>query len=409
MTYHQVRPRKIIANKPDRRILHGVLLFFGTLTVSVGTAQPTTWTVKDGPDQFFRQCRTWLGGDAAASVALGNGKVLWLFGDSFIALDSSASRERSVMVRNSIAIQDGKDPQKSTLEFFHGTDHNRPADFFTPRHGSWFWPGHGVMVRGKLILFLMEVQKVDSGLGFEVSGWYVAMVHNPQDNPSAWKINYQKGIPLEGPMIGSAAGLSSASQQTIAGSAQVFIDEKFLYALGATEPGLHEVFPLRWPLDKAYAGDFSDPEIGGSNGWIRWRAANADRRKPARDKESKHAGFSESAGDVGKPIFTAQTEYALWYDSTLQRFIQVQSFGFGKATIGVRYAPALLGPWTEPVHLFTPDYQDFRQPLMYSVLVHPEQKGPGIYLTYNVNSGDFSELLRDPRLYYPRFFLIKAK
>ncbi|MEA2698994.1 MAG: hypothetical protein QOI66_3265, partial [Myxococcales bacterium] len=36
-------------------------------------------------DALFRRDPRWLGGDAAFSVALGGDRILWLFGDSFIA------------------------------------------------------------------------------------------------------------------------------------------------------------------------------------------------------------------------------------------------------------------------------------------------------------------------------------
>jgi RNA polymerase sigma factor (sigma-70 family) len=56
-------------------------------------------------NSFFRNDKVWRGADGAASVDLGNGRVLWLFSDGFIAADSSASRKNSKMIRNSVAIQ----------------------------------------------------------------------------------------------------------------------------------------------------------------------------------------------------------------------------------------------------------------------------------------------------------------
>src|SRR6187402_497960 len=53
-------------------------------------------------DALFRRDPRWLGGDAAITVALGGERVLWLFGDSFIAHPGERSRERARMVRNSV-------------------------------------------------------------------------------------------------------------------------------------------------------------------------------------------------------------------------------------------------------------------------------------------------------------------
>ena len=43
-------------------------------------------------DSLFRSDPLWLGADAAFSVDLGRGRVLWLFGDSFVASKSAETR-----------------------------------------------------------------------------------------------------------------------------------------------------------------------------------------------------------------------------------------------------------------------------------------------------------------------------
>ena len=44
---------------------------------------------------------------------------------------------------------------------------------------------------------------------------------------------------------------------------------------------------------------------------------------------------------------------------------------------------------------------------MYAAKAHPELQGDGIYITYNVNSFDFGELIENQNLYFPKFILIK--
>src|SRR5215467_7748298 len=55
-------------------------IFLLAMTAHAQTAAP--WPEADC---IFRSDPRWLGADAAFSVDLGQGRVLWLFGDSFVA------------------------------------------------------------------------------------------------------------------------------------------------------------------------------------------------------------------------------------------------------------------------------------------------------------------------------------
>jgi len=69
-------------------------------------------------EMLFKRDRYWLGGDGAYSLILGPGRVLWLFGDSFIGNGSSRDRKDAGIVRNTIAIQKGCDPAVSSAAFY---------------------------------------------------------------------------------------------------------------------------------------------------------------------------------------------------------------------------------------------------------------------------------------------------
>jgi hypothetical protein len=45
--------------------------------------------------------------------------------------------------------------------------------------------------------------------------------------------------------------------------------------------------------------------------------------------------------------------------------------------------------------------------LIYSANGHPELEGGDVVITYNVNSFDFAELIRNRDIYYPRFLRAK--
>src|SRR5437764_12208257 len=88
---------------------------------------PPAWPEADA---LFTGDARFLGADSAYSVPLGNERVLWLFGDTFVALDDARSRRHAKFVRNSIAIETGLDPSKATIRFVHGGTDEAPSSFF---------------------------------------------------------------------------------------------------------------------------------------------------------------------------------------------------------------------------------------------------------------------------------------
>lgn len=68
---------------------------------------------------------------------------------------------------------------------------------------------------------------------------------------------------------------------------------------------------------------------------------------------------------------------------------------------------SLHGKWTDPLVFYTPAYSGIGKSFMYSAKSHPELHADGIYITYNVNSFEFTELLKNQRIYFPKFILMK--
>ncbi len=90
-------------------------------------------------DALFHSEPRWLGSDATYGVELGGGRVLWLFGDSFITTSSAHVRSQSVLVRNSVTLQTGADPAHTAMAFAWGQDAaGKPSAFFTaPVADTW--------------------------------------------------------------------------------------------------------------------------------------------------------------------------------------------------------------------------------------------------------------------------------
>lgn len=325
-------------------------------------------------DALFRQEPRWLGGDDAYSIDLGKGRVLWLFADSFIAKRPSATRSKAKLIRNSLAIQQGYDPSKATIKFYWREQSANPSSFFPESEDVWYWPGHGLRLNNRLLIFLMKVRSSDKGLGFEVFGWDAVIIDNPNAEPSQWQIHRMEGKPNDfGVIIGSASVLQIG---------------EYVYAWSAEEVQNHPAFLVRWPLSKALLGELSDPE------W--WTGAS--------EKWLPQSLLTEKPSVV---LADAQTEFTVHYEAKLQRFVQVQTDGFGDAELAVRWSDRLTGQWSPLRKFYRPQETLRSDALIYAGKAHPELRGADLVLTYVVNSKDFGRLITDTNIYYPRFLKVK--
>lgn len=348
--------------------LHGV-------AAPLGAQEPALpWLTSEWPeaDQLFQQDAHWVGGDGAYSIDLGKGRVLWLFGDSWIDPAGSGSRRHARMVSNTLAIQHGYDPARATATFYWGRGEDaQPRAFFADSGQVRHWPGHGVRLGDRLILFLMSVRATTGGLGFEVFSQEAVLVTNPDAPPSAWNM--------------TRLDMPSGPPGVIVGSGAVLAWEEHLYAFSSHEPSTpHDIYLVRWPVEKARTGMLVDAQWWGGTdtGWIGNDAARA----------------------LAKPVFKeGQSEFTVHRDAEREEFVQVQTMGFGRAVIVLRTAPALVGPWSRPMEIHRPAQNAFQNIMIYQGKAHPHLEGGGLILTWCTNSTRFKDHLDQPWLYFPRF------
>ncbi|HSO87126.1 MAG TPA: DUF4185 domain-containing protein [Draconibacterium sp.] len=327
--------------------------------------------VTECDNTFFRNDKFWRGADGAATIDLENGKILWLFSDTFIDANGTGKRTNSEMINNSIAIQDRNDIGKSKISFYWKGKTKKPKAFFELPGKTWFWIGHGAMVNGKLVVFLFEEKATNEGLGFESVGWYVAIIDNPNDNPESWKIKYIKGHETFGVIVGSSAVLK---------------DSNYVVAFGVKEPGTHETYLLRFEKKQLAKGDLSGMEWWANNSWTK----------------------NVSEEPKSSVLFSGQTEFSVHFDKESGKYIQIQTYGFGHSSIGYRLADLLQGPWSEPVIFYTPKLKNEKE-FAYTANAHPELKTDGILITYNVNNFDFGQLVNDETIYFPKIVTLKIE
>lgn len=352
-----------------------VLALLVALVLAGCTAAPTRSAPRPGPwpeaEARFRSDARWLGGDAIYSVALGGDRVLWLFGDSFVDPLARGDRRQSTMVRNTIAVQDGLDPETANLRFHWRTDERgAPQPFFAGDGDTDWWPLDGSRVPGgPLLLFGSRVRATPGeGLGFAIDGWRLVAVDDPDADPSMWR-------PRE--------VLADRTHGAVVQGVAVAPHEGGLLVLGTLGNGPHAGFLSRLELP---LGD--EPGLVPFDGGRFARGAQA---RVVLDDAGPECSLSECDG----------------------RWLHVQSRGFGATTIAMRSAVAPTGPWSEPRVVHEPAESRAERPFVYAAKAHPElDAGPGLLaISYATNSFDFADLFT-PRgqreLYWPRFVRVPS-
>lgn len=339
------------------------------LPVSVPCFEAAAWREAD---QLFRSDSHWLGADVASSVALGKDRILWMFGDTLIDPSGSGSRKNSTMVSNSVAIQTGSDPSKSTIDFYWGNDSDENTTAMFPDRGDEsLWFGSGVRVEDRLLLFFSRtIRNTGTGLGFQSVGGAAVVIENPDAEPSAWVVR-----PLDMPTnhLGIALGFAAS-----------FRLGDYVYALGSQDPvKSHPVFAARWPSDLARQGKLLEPEwwAGDRIGWV-----------------------PDASSTSRWPLFeNGQSELTIHYDETAQRFLSVHTKGFGHADVMMRASPTLTGTWSKPQIVYRPPENNRPVIWIYAGKAHPELTGADLVLTYATNTPQFADVIDGDPIYYPRF------
>lgn len=334
--------------------------------------QATPWPEADA---LFHRDPRWLGADAAYSVPLGGERVLWLFGDTFVATSDAHARSESEMVRNTIAISTGLDPTSAEITFhWRLDDEGTPASFFAEDGDEWHWPCGGQrLASGALVIFLARLRPTPGvGLGFGSAGWRIALIDDPDFAPADWSVRTIEPPPQ--------------AFDAIAGTA-VTRDGEHVVALATRFEGIHRGHLVRFTEAALAAGDPSGAEWwAGARGWVRWDALE---------------------GEPAVVIDDAAPESSIHYDEREAAWIHVASYGFGATRVGVRRAPALTGPWSGAEIVLTPPESEREGAFVYAGKAHPELLSPdgALVITYATNSFDFWELFRPSgeALYWPRF------
>lgn len=345
---------------------------------SITLAQTPTGQPFEEAEALFRQNPAWLGSDGANSTPLGNGRIFWSFEDTFVDTSESPSRPQSTMVRNSVAIQTGNNPITAKMDFYWGRNHDgSPASFFPEDGDAWYWTGGAILLdEGPLVTFLYRMESTPGvGLGFGNSGYALAIINNPAQPPSVWA-----------PVIINAR----QSEFDAVPATAVVRDGDYVVGLALKQEGVHAAALVRYQASSLAVGDINNPQwwAGPNLGWVGEQELGPD-------------GPAFVIDDAG-------AESSLHWDQRTQSFIHIATYGFGAATVGMRTAQSLSGPWSDPVEIYRPPESDGPRPFVYGAIGHPELEGPNpddLIVTYATNSFEFEDMFTEygsKHLYWPR-------
>jgi len=325
--------------------------------------------------EAFHRTYGWAGADGTYSLPLSSGKTVWLFSDTLIGEvnPSGARSEDTIMINNSIALQDGPDP--STVKFLWGGTEEKGESLFIPPDGTgWFWLCDGLSHPGEdritLLLGQFDIKEEDGTFGFNFKhiGTWIADFYFEGDRvvvENYEKLPYFKTTPEAVQSFGSC----------------IMEDGEWTYIYGTEDyTSRKTLIVARVPAGKIR--DTASWEFYGKDGWSK----NFDDITPVFDGVCNELSVHKT--EDGKYILTTQDA------------------GIGDVILLTADSPE--GPWGDKMPVWKiPENTD--TVISYNAKAHPElsNEEEGLLISYNVNTLSQEELLGDGGVYRPRFIRVK--
>lgn len=315
---------------------------------------------------FNRYGNGWTGGDATYSVALPDGRTVWMFGDSFLdTVYADYSRPSSSLIRNTFMVQAG--PTMTTL---CGNTIDAPqalVDTDNP-FDEWYWPGDGTVIGENLYVFFMYFIRTGGG------GFDFAYVRTDL-------------VTFSLPTITETSRTTVYTNNDILWGASILEDGGYIYVYGAEQAFLTKYAHVsRYPATNITAA----PEFWNGTSWVTTEPATNVGRL---EKQS------------GLPVETS-AQFAVFYSGGKYRLVTQEDLF--SPNIYTWEATAATGPWKKRQTVYvTPETGGDNW--TYNAFVHPQfTAGDGyILLSYNENSTNFLDLFADARIYRPKFIYFK--
>ena len=360
---------------------------FAVLSFSSGAqAVPDTWF----SSFLFPDSGSVVEGDGMYSVFLGDGRSIFLMGDSYIGTVSEGKRiSGDHMYRNTYIVYDHERQRPVPLAGACGPETSAAVpEGVTDESSRWFWPGHGFTVGDRLYVFqqLMYSGSGPQGWNFHYDRTYILQYALPDislDPVRQAPVPYDRLCTGEPSSENPHVHFGAAALNDIDSSGYLYIYAQ-VDIVNGFDP-VTDVYIARTVEEKL----FSEWEYFDGEGWsVRSEDAAAMQ------------GLSEVAVSSQFNVFRLDGKYVL--------LTQDKSWNSGKIYTFISDTPC--GPWSGKTLVYRiPDLADSDW-YTYNAMAHPQFENDGrILVSYNVNSNDFSDQKSDVESYRPRFIWVDKK
>ena len=311
------------------------------------------------------------GGDGMYSIALPDGRSIFLMGDSYIGTVANGQRSTSDrMYRNTYILFNNDD-----VSAIYGANGDKnasaavPPDY--PNEQKWYWPGHGFVNGDKLYIFqTCMYQGRDDMWGFMYETTHILEYSLPN-----LELNKTTPIPFNG-STDIHYGMATLSED----------DYIYIYAQVDIRNDLDpisEVWVARSTINSLYTG---------------WEYYNGSSWSTNSSEASKLEGLASVPVSSQFNVFKLCDKYVL--------LTQNKKFNSGEIYTFIADTP--YGPWRNKQLVFKTYEQDIPNLFTYNAMAHPQFEKDGmILISYNVNTEVYAEQFNDVSTYRPRFFWIE--
>lgn len=348
-------------------------------------------------DVVFQQTKGWTGADGINTADLLDGRVLWIFGDTWIGQINEGRRcTNSEIVNNTIAIHQKPSlswmpPDPQHIKFYWENENNKNQSWIRPDQENkniWFWPtGNGLVTKDtkgnfRLFFFVGKIARVsddDGILSFNRAGNALVIVENFHDDAINWRIR-KVDIP----------SLMPESEKTGWGVSLLLVpspamtEVEFIYIYGINEENVQNKKLLLARTPAALAEQIETWECYKGKGF--WERIDT----------GCHFIADNLASELSVELVTIRNK---------KLYVMIHSEdGFGDRIL-LRSAQYPEGPWSEPVSVYrVKDIQNNPKLVTYAAKSHSCISKPGeLLISYVINSFDFEFAVQNADIYRPRF------
>ncbi|MEO8663474.1 MAG: DUF5005 domain-containing protein [Bryobacteraceae bacterium] len=337
------------------------------------------------PDSYFNALATqngpgWTGGDGTYSLALPDGRYLWMWSDSFIGTVDPNTRLRAgwlFTAHNSLTVQDTVTNTVTTVGYPPKT-----TSYFVPQTtANWFWIGDGMVIQPSPGVYKIKIYLLEWTGVFQFKGNSVATLSWP-----ALTIDSIQKVALP--------------DLTIQWGSRLLRDRNYIYNYGIKDPGTANKLP--YVARMSSVTDLTNPA-----NWQYWSTT----------ARAWVSGQANATNLPGVPGITNEYKVDRMNASTgpfyLMTGMDPRNPPYpGWNAVTTYYACAPWGPWTTRTVVYTTP--ETGAPgcktgtlLTYNPKAHAEfTSGDQVLLSYNVNTSDgHDQYCADD--YKPRFIRVQ--